>query len=47
MKNIVEWFESYKGENIVQFQYYSNSIEALRLVKLSNKYFNRYGVKKR
>ena len=35
------------GENIVTYHGYSNKEQAIKQVLLSNKYYNRYGIKKR
>ena len=47
LKSIINWFTKYKGENIVTYQGYSNKEQAIKQVLLSNKYYNRYGIKKR
>ena len=47
LKSIINWFTEYKGENIVTYYGYSNKEQAIKKVLLSNKYFNRYGIKKR
>jgi len=44
---ISEWFESYKGNNIVSFINYSSQNEAINLIKFASKNYIRYGVRPR
>ncbi len=44
---ISEWFESYKGNNIVSFINYSSQNEAINLIKFASKSYIRYGVRPR
>ena len=47
LKSIINWFTKYKDENIVTYHGHSNKEQAIKQVLLSNKYYNRYGIKKR
>ena len=47
MKNILEWFQNYKGNNLVKIEGVVSNVEAIRLIKLASKSFDRYGVKPR
>ena len=47
MKNILEWFQNYKGNNLVKIEGVVSNVEAIGLIKLASKSFDRYGVKPR
>ena len=39
------WLSNYKGSNIVKFLNYGNSKDAINLINITNKEFNKYGIK--
>ena len=47
LKNIKDWFIQYKGENVVKFIKFESEEKANSLVKESNKYYKRFGLKER
>jgi inorganic pyrophosphatase len=47
LENIKNWFINYKGENVVKFINFESEEEASFLVKESNKYYKRFGLKER
>ncbi len=47
LKNVKQWFENYKGKNVVEFVNFGSAIEAKDLIKLSQNYYKRLGVKPR
>lgn len=47
LNNISEWFEKYKGKNLVEFQSLGSKTEAIKLVKDSNRYFKKFGIRPR
>ena len=47
MKNIIEWFQNYKGTSLVKIEGVVSNVEAIGLIKLASKSFDRYGVKPR
>jgi len=47
LKEIKKWFENYKGKNIVIFKSFNDSDEAIELIKNTQSYYKKYGVKQR
>ena len=47
VKEVKNWFENYKGKNIVEFINFGSSKEANELIKISSKYYKRFGLKER
>tara|TARA_E500000178_G_scaffold245211_1_gene241618 strand:+ start:434 stop:3421 length:2988 start_codon:yes stop_codon:yes gene_type:complete len=47
LNNISEWFEKYKGKNLVEFQSLGSKTEAIKLIKDSNRYFKKFGIRPR
>ena len=47
LENIKDWFIQYKGKNVVKFINFESKEKANSLVKESNKYYKRFGLKER
>ena len=47
MKNIIAWFQNYKGNNLVKIEGVVSNIEAIKLIKFASKSFDKYGVRSR
>ena len=47
MKNILEWFQNYKGNNLVKIEGVVSNVEAIGLIKFASKSFDKYGVRPR
>jgi len=44
---IKDWFENYKGKNLVEFQRLGSKTEAIKIVTDSNRYFKKFGIRPR
>ena len=47
MKNIIEWFQNYKGNSLVKIEGVVSNVEAIGLIKFASKSFDKYGVRPR
>ena len=47
LENIKDWFIQYKGDNVVKFIKFESEEKGNSLVKESNKYYKRFGLKER
>ena len=47
LNEVKNWFENYKGKNVVEFIEFGSNIEADELIKLSSKFYKRFGIKTR
>lgn len=47
LDEVILWFQNYKGENIIKVFGYESSIEAVNLITMGSKYYEKYGIKKR
>jgi inorganic pyrophosphatase len=47
MKNIIAWFQNYKGNNLVEIEGVVSNIEAIGLIEFASKSFDKYGVRPR
>ena len=47
LNEVKNWFENYKGKNVVEFIEFGSNIEANELIELSSKFYKRFGVKPR
>jgi inorganic pyrophosphatase len=45
IENNKNWLSNYKGSNFVKFLNYGNSKDAINLINITNKEFNKYGIK--
>jgi len=47
LDEVILWFQNYKGENIIKVAGYESSIEAVNLIMMGSRYYEKYGIKKR
>ena len=47
VKKIKVWFENYKGKNIVEFKNFGSVEDAQELLYITNRYYERFGLKPR
>lgn len=47
LDEVILWFQNYKGENIIKVFGYESSIEAVNLIMMASRYYEKYGIKKR
>ena len=47
MKNIIAWFQNYKGNSLVKIEGVVSNVEAIGLIKFASKSFDKYGVRPR
>ena len=47
LKNIRSWFINYKGGNIVKFKEFMSEDDANELIRMTERYFKRFGLKER
>ena len=47
MKNIIEWFQNYKGNSLVKIEGVVSNVEAIGLIKYESKRFDKNGVRPR
>lgn len=47
LSEVIKWFESYKGQNIIEFKRLDKIDEAYKMINQSNRYYKRYGIRPR
>jgi len=47
LDEVILWFQNYKGENIIKVFGYESSIEAVNLIMMGSRYYEKFGIKKR
>ena len=47
IQEIKDWFQNYKGKNVVSFIKFRNSNDAKNLISITERYFKRFGIKPR
>ena len=47
LNDVKNWFENYKGKNVVEFIEFGSNMEANELIKLSSKFYKRLGINPR
>ena len=47
LENVTNWFENYKGKNVIKFNKFDSTSEASKLIKNSRRYYKKSGLKPR
>ena len=47
LSEVIKWFESYKGKNIIEFKRLDKIDEAYKMINQSSRYYKRYGIRPR
>jgi inorganic pyrophosphatase len=47
LNKIKDWFETYKGKNVVKFKNFGSVGDANKLIKYTNNYYKKNGLKPR
>ena len=47
LSEVIKWFESYKGQNIIEFKRLDKIDEAYKMINQSSRYYKKYGIRSR